>query len=194
MISHPFSLVVDLRPTIPWSIYSAPVSRYDDGRPVEHRFAVRWDEDNDERVLKVALALYYRSPCEFRFIHAYAEQKAALTVYQLGFRKDVEREILGALDNFIVVEDSWSVDVEENFLPPPTSTSLELAAMHLCAAPDTAATDKAFKALAPVNSEIALSTILLHVKPKPGIDAQLAALHTLYELGSFGARCKRVPQ
>lgn len=148
VVPHPFTLVADLRAHTDWSIYSAPVIRPTVDHLVEHRFAVMWDEDNDPRVLRAALSLYYRSPREFRFVHAYAEAKAHLTVFQYGFEADVQREMDAAVADFSVVEDCWSVEVVNNFLPSAKATKL----------------------------------------PNSHQDTELAALHELFELGSFGPR------
>lgn len=183
---HPFKLVADLRPHVPYSIYSVPVTMPRRGPkstahlvpadvkklhlrfgpdaqvslterplnldgPAQHRFAVLWDEDNDERVLAAIAAFYFAAPHEFRFAHCYGERKAVLTVWQLGFADEVVKTIRAAIDASPAISDWWEVEPCESYLPEPGTSLIPPYIM---------------------NAEI---------------DPQLAALHALYTLGSFGA-------
>jgi hypothetical protein len=59
---YPLRVIHDLRPILPWTIYSLPVSVEQGPKPAVHeqRFAVNWDEDNDERVLAAVLGVFFR--------------------------------------------------------------------------------------------------------------------------------------
>lgn len=80
---YPLVLIHDLRPTLPWSIYALPIDIPGGSEPRVHerRFAVRWDEDNDERVLGAVLAAYYAEPESAWNLFAVAEAKGSLTVF-----------------------------------------------------------------------------------------------------------------
>jgi len=185
----PFRLIADLRPASPWSIYAAPAYRKSD-RPVEHRFAIRWDEDHDERVLAAVQALYYQSTREFRFCHAFGEHKGMLTVWHLDFKDDVGTAVARALNGLAgLLGDLWTVELVNNYLPPLDLTSDIRAALNLSVAHKTAAVNKALLLLAPSDSDAAhaiLPIVGYKEEYQAGIDDDLAALHQLFQLGSFG--------
>ena len=54
---YPLRVVHDLRPALPWAIYSLPFNIEDSSPPAvfEHRFAILWDEDNDERIVAAVM-------------------------------------------------------------------------------------------------------------------------------------------
>jgi hypothetical protein len=110
LIPHPFTLVADMRPAIPWSVYAAPMDSAD--KKAEHRFAVLWDTDNDERVLYVASALYYASPAAFRLVRVYAEHRGHVTALHLGDAEIVERELAAAISAAApALKDKWTMEV-----------------------------------------------------------------------------------
>jgi hypothetical protein len=112
LIPHPFTLVADMRPAIPWSVYAAPMDPAD--KKAEHRFAVLWDVDNDERVLHVALALYYASPQAFHLVRVYAEHRGHVTALQLGDHEMVERGLAAAISAAAsALKDQWTMEVVE---------------------------------------------------------------------------------
>jgi hypothetical protein len=186
---YPFRLLADLRPSSNWSVYSAPVYRHDGSHPVEeHRFAVRWDEDNDQRVIGAIQALYYTSPRCFRFCHAYGERKGMLTVWHLDLSDEVQAALVGALSHQAALEgDIWTLELINNYLPPRDASPEQLAALELAVAPQSSAVRLAFDRLAsqdPNQAAITISRYLPERRPK--IDRALAALHQHFGLGSFG--------
>lgn len=80
---YPLRVVHDLRPALPWTIYSLPVSIEQGSSPVvhEHRFAVNWDEDNDERILAAVLGVFFRRPQTLRNLYATGEHRGTLTIW-----------------------------------------------------------------------------------------------------------------
>lgn len=84
---YPLRLVQDLRPVQPWSIYALPVTIPGGSEPETHerRFAVKWDEDNDERVLGAVLAAFYADPESVWSLFAVGEHKGSLTVFGQEF-------------------------------------------------------------------------------------------------------------
>lgn len=185
----PFRLIADLRPASPWSIYAAPVYRKSD-RPVEHRFAIRWDEDNDERVLAAVQALYYQSSREFRFCHGFGEHKGTLAVWHYDFKQDVGTAVDRALNGLAgLLGDLWTFKLINNYLPPLDLTSHIRAALNLSVADKTAAVKQALLLLAPSDSDAAHAIMPIlgyKAEHQAGIDDELAALHSLFHLGSFG--------
>src|ERR1700722_4804350 len=84
---YPLRIVHDLRPTLPWTIYSLPIS-IEHGTPPavqERRFAVQWDDDNDERILAAVLDVYFRRPEALRNLYAVGERKGGLNIWALTF-------------------------------------------------------------------------------------------------------------
>ena len=82
-MSYPLRVVHDLRPALPWTIYALPIFIEQGSEPAQHerRFAVRWDEDNDERILAAILDVYFRHPKGIWNLHAVGERKGSLTVW-----------------------------------------------------------------------------------------------------------------
>jgi hypothetical protein len=80
---YPLRLVHDLRPVLPWTIYSLPINIEQGSTPALHerRFAIRWDEDNDERILAAVLDVFYRRPEALWSLYAVGERKGNLTIW-----------------------------------------------------------------------------------------------------------------
>ena len=219
-MSIPFRTVADLRPHSPYSIYAAPVDPHskpwETSNSVEHRFAVRGDADNDERVLMAAAALYFHAPHEFRFVHAYAVSQDTLTVWQLGFGDAVLRAVEGAIGRALrAISDLWTVNIVENYLPPRANSfahydpeyHLQRSFMHAALVSERSADDLIHiaESVATKFEQCAQDFVLdepiwlpthLHIrglKPayRPTCDADLAALHQLFELGSFNRGAER---
>jgi hypothetical protein len=192
---YPFRLLADLRPSSNWSVYSAPVYRRDGSHPVEeHRFAVRWDEDNDQRVIGAIQALYYISPRCFRFCHAYGEHKGMLTVWHLDLSEEVQAALAAALSQQAALEgDIWTLELINNYLPPRDAPPEQLAALELSVAAQSSAVRIAFDRLASQDPTITAPALMIsNLKPqyRPRIDRDLAALHQHFGLGSFGEQMR----
>jgi hypothetical protein len=80
---YPLRLIHDLRPALPWSIYSLPIKIEQGSAPAVHerRFAILWDEDNDERILAAVLDVFYRRPETLWNLYAVGERKGELTIW-----------------------------------------------------------------------------------------------------------------
>jgi hypothetical protein len=113
---YPLVLVHDLRPVLPWSVYALPVDIPGGSEPQFHerRFAVKWDDDNDERVLGAVLAAYYASPESIWTLYAVGERKGGLTVYT----QEVTRERMAAWQAAIrshCIQDSWTLEIVDTY-------------------------------------------------------------------------------
>ena len=51
----------------------------------EHRFAIQWDEDNDERILAAVLDVYFRRPQALWNLYAVGERKGSLSIWAATF-------------------------------------------------------------------------------------------------------------
>jgi hypothetical protein len=104
-------LVHDLRPALPWTIYSLPIS-IEEGSALavqELRFAIRWDEDNDERILAAVLDVYFRNPQALCNLYAAGERKGSLSIWAADF--PVEDHVAWhAASKGPAIQDSWLVD------------------------------------------------------------------------------------
>ncbi len=80
---YPLRVVHDLRPALPWTIYALPINIEQGSDPALHerRFAVLWDEDNDERILAAVLDVFYRRPEALWNLYAVGERKGSLTIW-----------------------------------------------------------------------------------------------------------------
>jgi hypothetical protein len=80
---YPLRVVHDLRPALSWTIYSLPVSIERGPKLAVHeqRFAINWDEDNDERILAAVLDVFFRRPQALRNLYAAGEGKGSLTIW-----------------------------------------------------------------------------------------------------------------
>jgi len=83
IMSFPLRVVHDLRPVLPWTVYALPIYIERGSEPAQHqrRFAVRWDEDEDERVLAAVLDVYFRRPEAIWNLYAVGEHKGNLTIW-----------------------------------------------------------------------------------------------------------------
>jgi hypothetical protein len=84
---YPLRVIHDLRPALPWTIYSLPISIVHGSPPAVHerRFAVRWDEDNDERILAAVLEVFFRRPEALWNLYAVGESKGSLSIWAQTF-------------------------------------------------------------------------------------------------------------
>jgi hypothetical protein len=113
---YPLALVHDLRPTVPWSIYALPIDIPEGSEPRVHerRFAVKWDEDNDERVLGAVLAAYYADPESVWNLYAVAEAKGFLTVFTQELTAARESAWTRAAEA-PCIQDSWELEVVDRY-------------------------------------------------------------------------------
>src|SRR5665213_670576 len=116
-----FAIVADLRPASPVIVLMTPVyipAATPDDKDVshDHRVAVVFDEDEDERGIDVLTAILYRSPLTFSKIAAVYERKGYVTVWMQG-STHVDRTIVAnaATDSTVLRGDSWSAEVREIF-------------------------------------------------------------------------------
>jgi hypothetical protein len=114
-----FVIVADLRPASPTIVLMTPVYipvPGEDDAARDHRVAVLFDEDQDERVIDMLTAILYRSPLTFIKIAAVYERKGYVTVWMQG-STHVDRTIVAsaATDSTVLRGDSWSAEVREIF-------------------------------------------------------------------------------
>jgi hypothetical protein len=109
---YPLKLVHDLRPELPWSIYSLPIYIEQGSAPALHerRFAVKWDEDNDVRVLAAVLDAYFHRQETVWNLFAVGERKGLLTVWAL-VASDEDIATWQAASDGPAIMDSWPVEV-----------------------------------------------------------------------------------
>ncbi len=107
---YPLRVTHDLRPALPWTIYSLPFKL--DGGPdpavYEHRFAVHWDEDHDERIHAAILDVYFRRPEALATLYAVGERKGHLTVWAAGFPV-ADQNAWATASSGPAIQDSWPV-------------------------------------------------------------------------------------
>jgi len=108
---YPLRVVHDLRPALPWTIYSLPISIEHGSEPVVHerRFAVQWDEDNDERILAAILDVYFRRPQALSNLFAVGERKGTLTVWAVNFPV-ADQNAWAAASKGPAIQDAWTVN------------------------------------------------------------------------------------
>ena len=84
---YPLRAIHDLRPALPWTVYSLPIAIEHGTLPIVHerRFAIQWDEDNDERVLAAVLDVFFRRPETIWNLYAIGERKGSLTIWGTTF-------------------------------------------------------------------------------------------------------------
>ena len=107
---YPLRVVHDLRPALPWTIYSLPIAieRGSDPAVHERRFAVQWDEDNDERILAAILDVFFRHPEAFWNLYAVGERKGSLTIWAAAFPA-AHQNAWAAASGGLAIQDSWPV-------------------------------------------------------------------------------------
>lgn len=108
---YPLRVVHDLRPALPWTIYSLPISIEQGSNPVvlERRFAVSWDEDNDERILAAVLDVYFRRPQALQSLYAAGEHKGTLTIWA-STTPVADLAAWQAASSGPAIHDSWPVE------------------------------------------------------------------------------------
>lgn len=108
---YPLRVVHDLRPALPWTIYCLPINIEQDSVPVRHerRFAVQWDEDNDERVLAAILDVYFRRPEALSKLYAVSERKGSLSVW-VSTAPVVDIAAWQSASLGPAIQDSWPVE------------------------------------------------------------------------------------
>lgn len=125
-----FAVVADLRPARPLIVLMTPVYTGslvagEDLPAHDHRIAVLFDEDEDERVIDVLTAILYRAPTVFQKIAAVAEHKGLMTIWTRN-TSDADRALLyHAADTVATRGDYWPVVVRE-MLWNPRTLSLEV--------------------------------------------------------------------
>lgn len=108
---YPLRVVHDLRPALPWTIYSLPISIEHGSDPLVHerRFAVQWDEDNDERILAAVLDVYFRRPQALWNLYAIGERKGVLSIWASTFPV-ADQTAWQVASAGPAIHDSWAVD------------------------------------------------------------------------------------
>ncbi len=108
---YPLRIVHDLRPALPWTIYSLPISIEHGSPPAVHerRFAVQWDEDNDVRILAAVLDVYFRRPEALWNLYAVGERKGSLSIWAATFPV-ADQVAWQAASAGPAIQDSWSVE------------------------------------------------------------------------------------
>jgi hypothetical protein len=109
-MTYPLRVVHDLRPVLPWTIYSLPVSIEHGSPPAVHeqRFAIQWDEDNDERILAAILDVFFRRPAAVGNLYAVGERKGSLTIWAATFPVD-DQAAWAAASRGPAIQDEWPV-------------------------------------------------------------------------------------
>jgi len=106
---YPLRLVHDLRPVLPWTIYSLPIKIERGSAPVhERRFAIHWDEDNDERILAAVLDVFYRRTEALWNLYAVGERKGSLTIWAQTFPV-ADQAAWAAASRGPAIQDEWPV-------------------------------------------------------------------------------------
>jgi hypothetical protein len=108
---YPLRVVHDLRPALPWTIYSLPISIEHGSPPAVHerRFAVEWDDDNDERILAAVLDVYFRRPEAMWNVYAVGERKGGLNIWATAFPLN-DQLAWQAASAGPAIQDSWAVN------------------------------------------------------------------------------------
>jgi hypothetical protein len=142
-----FVIVADLRPARPVIVlmtpFYIPVPGKDDAAR-DHRVAVWFDEDEDERGIDVLTAILYRSPLTFSKIAAVYERKGHVTVWTQE-TTHVDRTVIetAATDSTVLRGDRWSAEVREIFCDwggeQPTLKVTEYSEPHDDSAKETTA-------------------------------------------------------
>jgi hypothetical protein len=107
---YPLRVVHDLRPALPWTIYSLPISIEHGSPPAVHerRFAVQWDEDNDERILAAVLDVFFRRPETLWNLYALGEKKGSLTIWAANLSV-TDQGAWAAASAGPAIQDAWPV-------------------------------------------------------------------------------------
>jgi hypothetical protein len=104
----PLRVIHDLRPALSWTIYALPIYIEQGSAPAQHqrRFGVRWDDDNDERVLAAVLDVYFRSPEAIWNLYAVGERKGSLTIWGQTFSAS-DQNAWAAASRGAAILDEW---------------------------------------------------------------------------------------
>jgi hypothetical protein len=109
-MTYPLRVVHDLRPALPWTIYSVPI-KIDHGPDTgvyEHRFAINWDEDNDERIHAAVLDVLFRRPETLLSLYAAGEHKGTLTIWAAAFPL-ADQNAWGLASKHPAIQDEWGL-------------------------------------------------------------------------------------
>jgi hypothetical protein len=108
---YPLRVVHDLRPTLQWTIYSLPFNIDDGSGPAvyEHRFAIQWDEDEDERILAAILDVYFRRPDALSNLYAAGERKGSLTIWASKFPLS-DQSAWASASRGPAIQDNWLIE------------------------------------------------------------------------------------
>jgi hypothetical protein len=109
-MSFPLRVIHDLRPALPWTIYSLPIKIESgpDAGVYEHRFAILWDEDNDERVHAAVLDVFFRHPETLLSMYAVGERKGSLTIWAAVFPV-ADQNAWAFASRHPAIQDEWPV-------------------------------------------------------------------------------------
>jgi hypothetical protein len=107
---YPLRVVHDLRPILPWTIHSLPFTVADGSvlADREHRIAVKWDEDEDERIYAALLDVYFRRPEAISNIYAVGEHKGSLTLWAAKC-PTADQSAWAAASRGPAIHDAWPV-------------------------------------------------------------------------------------
>ncbi len=107
---YPLRVIHDLRPALSWTIYALPIYIEQGSDPAQHqrRFGVRWDEDNDERVLAAVLDVYFRRPEAIWNLYAVGERKGSLTIWGQTFPA-ADQNAWAAASRGPAILDEWPI-------------------------------------------------------------------------------------
>lgn len=107
---YPLRVVHDLRPTLPWTIYSLPfnIEEGSVSAVYEHRFAIQWDEDEDERIHAAVLNVYFRRPEALSSLYAVGERKGSLTIWAANFPV-ADQSAWASASAGPAIQDAWPV-------------------------------------------------------------------------------------
>jgi hypothetical protein len=110
-----FAVVADLRPARPVIVLMTPVyfEHGDSGCCYDHRIAVLFDEDEDERVIDVLTAILYRAAHAFAKIAAVHEHKGLMTVWVRDVTAQEKAAISAATDVTVLRGDCWPVEYHQ---------------------------------------------------------------------------------
>ena len=108
---YPLRVVLDLRPALPWTIYALPIDIEHGSEPALHerRFAIQWDEDNDERILAAVLDVFFRRPQVLWNLYAVGERKGSLTIWA-ATTPVADLAAWQAASTGPAIKDSWPVN------------------------------------------------------------------------------------
>jgi hypothetical protein len=113
-----FVIVADLRPASPvivlmTPVYTNSVVSGEDLPAHDHRVAVLYDDDEDERVSDALGALVYRWPTTYKKVIAIAEHRGRLTVWTQAATNADRAVLYNAADPVATRGDRWQVEVRE---------------------------------------------------------------------------------